>query len=163
LTVCSSIAVSCSIYRAASVGGSQYVDGGVWANNPVMAALVQATAFLHVPLNRIEVLSIGITTDLYSGAATLTSGVFGWLWRARIISLLMHAQAHGAGKLAKSLLADVRLLRLDEKVLPGEVSLDGVDGIPRLIDYGRGVARDEATVRQVRARFLNGVRAADWR
>jgi hypothetical protein len=128
-----------------------------------MAAVVEATAWLNVPLNRIDVLSVGTTTDLYSGAATLTSGLFGWLWRARIISLLMHAQAQGAGKLAEPLLANVRLLRLDQGVLPGDVSLDGSDGIPRLIDYGREVARDEATVRQVRARFLNGVRAADWR
>jgi uncharacterized protein len=149
-------------FRAAEVAGAAYVDGGVWANNPVMAAIVEAAAWLRVPLNRIDILSVGTTSDLYAGGATLNSGLAGWLWKARILGLLMHAQGQGAGALAKALTGGVRLLRLDQSVLPGEVSLDGVDGIPDLIDYGTEAARDPDTLAQVKARFLNGVRALDW-
>lgn len=149
-------------FRAAEVAGSIYVDGGVWANNPVMAAIVEATAWLRVPINRIDILSVGATSDLYAGQATLNAGLAGWLWKARILGLLMHVQADGANTLAKPLAGGVRLLRLDQSVLPGDLSLDGIQRIPDLIDYGIQVARNPETQAQVRARFLNGVCAPDW-
>jgi hypothetical protein len=142
-------------FSAATVGGCQYVDGGVWANNPVMASVVEATAWLRVPLNRIDVLSVGTTADLIFRARDARIRL-GWLWKARILGLLMHAQGEGAAELAGPLLGSVRLLRLDQAVLPGAISLDGVDRIPDLVDYGREVARHPNTMQQVRARFLNG-------
>jgi uncharacterized protein len=41
--------------------GSSFVDGGVWANNPVLAAVVEAVCFLDVSMDQIDVLSIGTT------------------------------------------------------------------------------------------------------
>jgi uncharacterized protein len=150
-------------FRAAEVGGSSYVDGGVWANNPVLVAIVEATARLRVPLDRIDILSVGTTSAPYSGRETLVSGLSGWLWKGRILELLMHAQAQGVATLAGSLAGGARLLRVDQTLLPGEVSLDSVNRIRDLKDYGIQVASQPDTVAQVARRFLNGVAAEVWR
>jgi hypothetical protein len=68
------------------------VDGGVWANDPVMAGIVEALAWLRVPLNRIDVLSVGTTSDVYSGRDTLDSGLFGWLRKIRLLKLFIYAR-----------------------------------------------------------------------
>jgi hypothetical protein len=68
--------------------------------------------------------------------------------------MFMRAQAQGAIELAKPLQCGVRLMRLDQAVSPGEVSLDRVDRIPDLRDYGREVACHPDTCRNRRALFL---------
>ena len=40
------------------------IDGGVWANNPVMAGVVDAIAKVGVPLEAVHALSIGTTSEL---------------------------------------------------------------------------------------------------
>src|SRR2546428_1711765 len=41
---------------------ASYVDGGVWANSPLLVGLVEAVHFLRVPLAAVDVLSIGTTS-----------------------------------------------------------------------------------------------------
>ncbi|MEZ6125360.1 MAG: CBASS cGAMP-activated phospholipase [Planctomycetaceae bacterium] len=41
------------------VAESSYFDGGVWANSPAMAAIVEAVCYLRIPIERIDVLSVG--------------------------------------------------------------------------------------------------------
>ena len=149
-------------FRAAEVDDRAYVDGGVWANNPSMAALVEALARLRVPLNRIDILSIGTTSAPYAGRSTLNAGFAGWLWKGRIAELLMNAQAQGVLELSNDLAGHARMLRVDQSLVPGEVSLDNVNRIADLKDYGKQVAARPDTVADVKARFLNGVPVEDW-
>jgi hypothetical protein len=65
-------------------------------------------ARLRVPVNHIDILSIGTTSEPYSGRETLTSGLAGWARKTRIISLLMYAQAQGTSELANSLAGRAR-------------------------------------------------------
>jgi uncharacterized protein len=149
-------------FRAADVDDSTYLDGGVWANNPTMVAIVEAVSRLHVPLNRIDILSVGTTSEPYSGRKTMTAGYAGWLKGGRIVELLMHAQAQGTIELANSLAGRPRMLRIDEMLAPKEVSLDNVNRIRDLSDYGRRVAKQADTLGDVRARFLNGIHVEPW-
>jgi hypothetical protein len=75
----------------------------------------------------------------------------------------MHAQAQGTSELANSLAGRVRLLRVDQTVVPGEVSLDNVDRIGDLKDYGARAAGQPDTLAQVKARFLNGITPEPWK
>lgn len=51
------------------------MDGGVWANNPVMIALVEALASSDVSREQIRILSIGSGETAYSvGGRKLTRG-----------------------------------------------------------------------------------------
>jgi predicted acylesterase/phospholipase RssA len=149
-------------FRAALVDGKAYLDGGVWANNPTMAALVEALSRLRVPLNHVDILSVGTTSAPYAGRKTLESGLAGWLWRGRIAELLMRAQAQGTLELASNLAGRPRLLRVDQSLVPGEVSLDNVNRIADLKDYGRQAAGHPDMLADVKARFLNGVRVEPW-
>lgn len=149
-------------FRAAQVDGKAYLDGGIWANNPTMAALVETLSRLRVPLNHIDVLSVGTTSAPYSGRETLNAGYAGWLSKGRIIELLMQAQAKGTLELASNLAGRARLLRIDQTLVPGEVSLDNVNRIPDLKDYGTEAASHPDVLADVKARFLNGIRAEPW-
>ena len=46
-------------------GGYTFVDGGVWANNPIMIALVDALSCFSVPRERVQILSLGCGDDPY--------------------------------------------------------------------------------------------------
>ena len=48
-----------------SIATNNYVDRGLWANKPVLPAVVEATRHMHAPLHRIDVLSLGtLQTEL---------------------------------------------------------------------------------------------------
>ena len=134
--------------------GSSFVDGGVWANSPVLAAIIEATCFLGVPLKDIDVLSIGTTASPFNIADNRNAGVL--KWNVGMINLMFEAQAETAFKQAKLLLDD-RVLRLDVMTPPGEFSLDdaSADKIDRLMALGHGVAVEKANLQAVKQRFFS--------
>ena len=147
-------------FPAAVVDESAHVDGGMWANNPALVALVEAVTFLGTPVNRIDILSVGTTTTPYSGRKQLKAGFF--RWAAKLLTLMMHAQGGGVESLVQNLAGKARFLRVDQTLVPGEVSLDDVTRISDLIDYGKTVAEQPEVLAQVRSRFLNGIHASAW-
>ena len=54
-----------------------FADGGVFANNPSMVGVAAASKVLGVPIEEIELLSIG-TGDRTVGSSSAPSSVFGW-------------------------------------------------------------------------------------
>ena len=46
----------------------ELVDGGVWANNPIGAATVEAVGLLNWPAVRLKILSVGTTNDMVAPA-----------------------------------------------------------------------------------------------
>lgn len=143
--------------RIAQHEGAGYVDGAVWANNPALAAVVEAVAFLKLPLERLDVLSVGTTYAPDSVRDLAGAGLFGW--GTRIVRLLMNAQGEAAWKQAMLLVGRERFLRVDCETRPGDYKLDGAAEIEALASLGRGKAVEQAVLEPVRARFLNGVKA----
>ncbi|MEI7939551.1 MAG: CBASS cGAMP-activated phospholipase [Verrucomicrobiota bacterium] len=137
--------------------GAGYVDGGVWANNPALAGVVEAVHFLKVPLERMDVLSLGTTYAPDSVRELAGSGFLGW--GTRIVRLLMNAQDEAAWKQAMLLVGRERFLRVDCETRPGDYALDSVAEIDALAALGRGKAVEKEILEAVRARFLNGVKA----
>jgi len=154
-------------FAAAEVPGTvaktQVIDGGIWANDPTLAAMVEAVRWLSVPIERIEVLSIGTTRSPFTAADQGRAGLFGWLRRGKIVNLLMNAQADGTKQLASGLAQDTRILRIDQELPPDLVSLDDVRRIELLVDLGAQCASDPETRAQVEERFLNGIEVENWR
>jgi uncharacterized protein len=56
------------------VSNASFFDGGVWANCPAMAAIVEAVCYLGVPLDRIDVLSIGTTEEPFTVKSMAQAG-----------------------------------------------------------------------------------------
>jgi len=144
-----------------AVADTQAIDGGVWANDPTLAAMVEAVRWLSVPIDRIEVLSIGTTGSPFTAVDQGRAGVFGWA--PKLVELLMNAQAGGTHQLAYDLAQGARILRIDQTLPRDLVSLDDVRRIGLLADLGVQCANDPDTLARVTERFLNGIETEDWR
>lgn len=146
---------------ATLVANGTYFDGGVWANCPVMASIVEAVCYLDVPLDRIDVLSIGTTDEPFTIKSFANSGILGW--RRTMIDLLMNAQVDSTVSHARQLIGEPRFLRINVTTKPGEYALDNPQEIENLIALGSKKASDPVLLSQVKSRFLNGVKAIDWK
>ncbi len=144
------------------VAESSYFDGGVWANSPAMAAIIEAVCFLRRPLERIDVLSVGTTEEPFTVRWQTRAGILGWLWKKRILELLMNVQQESSLRLARLLVSEPRFLRVNTMTAPGSYSLDGPKEIDELADLGNFAALQTDVLSQVKSRFLNGVSVTPW-
>src|SRR5690554_3204624 len=73
---------------------SNKVDGGVFANNPSMIGIIEATTRLEEELDNIQLLSIGTGQYKYEEAKTKNKWpVLYWVKKKRIIELFMQSQS----------------------------------------------------------------------
>ncbi len=143
------------------VSQASFFDGGVWANCPAMAAIVEAVCYLNVPLDRIDVLSIGTTDEPFTVKSMAEAG---WAkWGQTLIALLMNAQQDASVRHAQHLVGEPRFLRVNVTTTPGMYALDGAKEIEDLIALGNRKASQPNILNQVKSRFLNGIDAMDWR
>ena len=83
-----------TFFPMATLGGSLYVDGALFANAPDLVGLHEAEYYLGLPKDRIRMLSIGTTTSNFSVPQRLgrNYGVMRWLKRSRLFSTILAAQ-----------------------------------------------------------------------
>lgn len=143
------------------IANATYFDGGVWANCPAMAAIIEAVCYLDVPLDRIDVLSIGTTEEPFTVKRMSQSGIIGW--GKTLIDLLMNAQMESSIQHAERLVGEPRFLRINTVTNPGMYSLDGSADIQDLVALGNKKASDPTILYQVKSRFLNGVASIPWK
>ena len=99
------------------------VDGGVWANNPTMVGLTEATGVLDIPFKAVSILNIGTLSSLPERPRSLITG--GKLrWASRTTDLLISGQGTGAINQARLMLGEERVTRIDSVVPDGLLSLD---------------------------------------
>lgn len=135
-----------------------FLDGGIWANNPVLPAIAEAVRHLKIPLDRVEVLSIGTMGNEADFTASLGKGKAGWAPTS--VDLFFAAQEHAAASLADSLLSLARHLRINQRT-PSAIKLDDTEAIEDMALRGANVGEDSFIA--VRSRFLDGFHAPDWR
>jgi len=122
--------------------GSPLVDGGIWANNPIGLAVVEAIGVLGWPASDIKILSIGCTSEpIGTGGATRTSLGLSY-WGLRVIDLFMHAQDSASLGTAAVLTSHEQITRIDPMVSPRKYKLDSYKAIPSLEGLGESCARD---------------------
>jgi uncharacterized protein len=133
------------------VQGLRLIDGGVWANNPAMVAVVEAVGTLSVDLSRIAVLSIGTYEGVSRRPRWLNAG--GRLpWALKATDVLLRATSLAVNNQVKFLLGEDRFLRLDPKVAESEVALDRIDTADDLI--GRAQHYSRHAMPKVEAMFM---------
>ena len=111
---------------AFSLDGARLVDGGVWANNPAMVALVEAVGTCGLPLSALRVFSLGTTSEVRHRGRHLDRGGLA-SWSRSIADILLRAQSISATNQIHHLVGPRNLMRLDPVVPAGLMSLDRVD------------------------------------
>ena len=133
------------------VDGMRLVDGGVWANNPSMVALVEANGPLKVPLPNVHIFSLGTCGDVPKRPRWLDrGGKVAWGLGAGVETLLK-GQSNGATNQARFLIGGNNFLRIDPVIATGDVTLDGIDRAENLIARARHYSRKFAP--EYRSRF----------
>lgn len=111
-------------------GDRHFADGGVWANNPVMTALVDAMACYEIDRRDISILSLGcVESDFAFSQQQISKGGI-WHWK-EIISSAMRLQSQNSLGQAGLLIGRDHLLRVDGEPMPDAIELD---------DYPRAAA-----------------------
>ena len=110
--------------------GRIFIDGGVWANNPVMVALVDAVTAYEVSFDQVEIFSLGTGNAPFTlRRDRVLSGLIAW---REAIRAAMFLTTDNATAQAKLLLGPEGCLRLEPIGEDADVELD---------DYDRAFAR----------------------
>ena len=108
-----------------------FLDGGVWANNPIMCAVVDALSAYNVRPEQIHVLSIGTGNVPFEiGKAAARGGL--WSWR-EIIRAAIYLTTDNAASQAGLLLGPERILRLEPKEGGATIALDDWEAAVRVL------------------------------
>ncbi|MFA6030733.1 MAG: CBASS cGAMP-activated phospholipase [Elusimicrobiota bacterium] len=125
-----------------SAGSVPLIDGGMWANNPAVFAVIEAMGMCGQLATDIEVLSLGCTETALDVTPGLFSGIGYWALKAR--DVFMAGQSSSSLGAAKILLGDARkIVRISPVAPAGRYSIDGDCGISSLIGLGEAFARKE--------------------
>lgn len=103
--------------------GYVLLDGGIWANNPTMMALVEALTCFRVQRENIAILSVGCGQDGFRINSKQTAGAGQYQWR-EIIYVAMHYQSLTAVNQAGLLIGRDKVIRLDRSDGAERIDLD---------------------------------------
>lgn len=134
--------------------GEPLVDGGMWANNPMGTAAVEAVGLLNWPSGEVRLLGVGCTESPVDGVRR-QSGLTNY-WAKRIVTTFMAGQSSSSLGTAQLLLGRRNVHRISPSVGGGRYKLDGVDAISSLKGLGASEARKEYP--KVQSMFLTGPR-----
>ncbi len=126
-------------HRLAS--GTPLIDGGMWANNPIAVALVEAIGILKWPADGLRVLSLGCTTTALNvdWGKRHSLGKFGWV--EKIADVFMAGQSSGAMGMAQHLIADRQNIVRISPFVGDQYEIDSRDEILSLKGLGASEAR----------------------
>jgi len=123
--------------------GTPLIDGGVWANNPMGAAAVEALGVLEWPKGAVKLLSISCTESAPTIRDRRGAGLGLRAWAPHLVSMFMNAQSSASIGTATLLLGHSKVHRISKTVGGGRYKLDGINGIESLKGLGSSVAREE--------------------
>lgn len=147
-------------YRAFQAeDGSEYIDGGVWANCPVLVGAIEAIDRFSIPRDQIDILSVGTTRAPFSiDHAARCGGA--WhnvsLKNQAVVELLMEANRRSAMFMAQRLLGPASIMEIDREVAQGKNGFKMDDSRPEVLRDLQALGEDDAKthVQAVAARFF---------
>ena len=112
-----------TFFRPLEDGGYTLVDGGLWANSPIMVGLVDALSCFSVPRERVRILSLGCGDEPYT-VRRLKIRLGGRLLWYNIIYAAMRFQSLGAVGQVGLLIGADRVTRVDVPTGDRKIGLD---------------------------------------
>lgn len=102
-----------------------FLDGGIWANNPIMVAVIDALTCYDLEPQQIQVLSIGTGNPPFKMKRNrLFDGLITW---RKVIECAMYLNTDNTGAQAKLLLGPEQCIRLEPSGPDAEIKLDDYD------------------------------------
>jgi hypothetical protein len=123
--------------------GVPFVDGSVWARNPMGLAVIEAIGILEWPRESIRLLSLGCTAtrmDVAWSSWKKHTSLGAAFWAARLADVFMTAQSSSAVVTAHVLLGPKSVFRFDPDMSHHHFTLDGVQHVPLLRQLGESEA-----------------------
>jgi hypothetical protein len=129
--------------------GRAMIDGGLWANNPALVGVGEAT-LLGYRLEEIEILSVGTGSTRFTmdGRAAQNAGL--WRWGSKIVDVIFQVQSQSVHNLLRprptgSYLPLRRYLRVDRELEHNAYRLDDASKIASLTGLGHAAAVEHVT------------------
>jgi patatin-like phospholipase/acyl hydrolase len=123
VTVGLATAAAPTYFRPLEHNGYVLVDGGVWSNNPILLAVLEALICFDVSPDRIDVLSLGCGDDKYIvSRSQITLGGL-WQWKS-IIEAAMRLQSLAATNQVRLLLGPGSVIRFDAPTFEPKIPMD---------------------------------------
>ena len=121
--VAAATAAAPTFFQPLQDGGYTFVDGGVWANNPIMIALVDALSCFSVPREQVRILSLGCGDDPYvvDHPKILRGGI--WAWRDSIYAAMRLQSLNALGQ-AGLLIGAERIIRASAPTSEDKIQMD---------------------------------------
>ncbi len=110
-------------FKAFSKERFTLLDGGVWANNPVMVGLVEALTCFDMARDNILILSIGCCDSEYKGISKPNRFFSSKLFAYRYAELLFNVLSHNALGQARLLIGRQNVIRVNQ-ILNQGIALD---------------------------------------
>lgn len=142
--------------------GDSHIDGGIWANNPVLVGVTEAIRYFDQPFSSIAVLSVGTGSRAFRlrHEQSRWLGVIGWARGLRLLNLLMAAQSQSAHHMAGLLLKPALYIRVDAD-LDVPIPLDDYPQAHHLIARGTASGmRQKVAVEQLFLSHPSGYKRA---
>jgi len=117
--------------------GDLYIDGSMWARNPVGMAAVQAIGLLRWPADDIRILSLGCTAKGMNAAFGQAGRHGKSYWGNRIPDLFMKAHSSSALHTACTLVGRDNVYRVNPDPGQHRFELDDHRKVPTLAAFGR--------------------------
>lgn len=112
-------------FRPLDTFGYRMVDGGLWANNPVMIGLVDALACFEIDREQVRILTLGCGENSFHVSDSQATG--GELQWRNAIRGAMRAQSLNALGQAFLLVGKDSVVRLDAPASPNPIAMDDVE------------------------------------
>lgn len=117
-----STAAAPTFFEAVSNNGYVMVDGGLWANNPVMNALTDALACFELDRRQVQILSLGCgETTFRVEDRKARGGLIQW---RNVFDAAMRAQSLNALGQAYLLVGKDQVMRIDAPESPNRMAMD---------------------------------------